>query len=102
MGKIFEKMKTTGFFALAILLLFSFLPFSYAIALSGTPTVISYQGRLTDSSGNLLGSAGGTIYYFKFSIWDNPTVGAGSRLWPIGTPATTTASVRQGVFNVNI
>ena len=72
-----------------------------AIAASGTPTIISYQGRLADGDGDLLGGSGAT-YYFKFSIWDNATVDLGSRLWPSNSPATTTATVRQGVFNVNI
>ena len=70
-------------------------------AASGTPTILSYQGRLTDESGNLLGGTG-TTFYFKFSIWDNATVDSGSQLWPASTPATTTATVRQGVFNVDI
>ncbi|MDP3935370.1 MAG: hypothetical protein Q8Q46_04105, partial [Candidatus Giovannonibacteria bacterium] len=72
-------------------------------AASGTPSIISYQGRLADSSGNLLPTSGtSATYYFKFSIWDNATVGSGSKLWPLAVPATTTATVRQGVFNVNI
>src|SRR3989338_1828217 len=75
-------------------------PASVAFA-AGTPSVVSYQGRLADASGNLLGGTG-TTFYFKFSIWDNATVGAGSRLWPIAAPGTTTAVVREGVFNVNI
>ena len=65
------------------------------------PAIMSYQGRLTDSSGNLLGGSG-TTYYFKFSIWDSATVGSGNRVWPSSAPSATTASVRQGVFTVNI
>ncbi|MFA4890415.1 MAG: hypothetical protein WC587_02155 [Candidatus Paceibacterota bacterium] len=72
-----------------------------AFADSGAPTILSYQGRLTDENGNLLGGTG-TTYYFKFSIWDNTTVGSGNQLWPLTSPATTTATVRQGVFNVDI
>src|SRR3989344_3462907 len=64
-------------------------------AASGTPAIISYQGRLADSSDNLLGGSG-TTYYFKFSIWNNATVGSGNKLWPPGTPGTTTATVKQG------
>src|SRR3989344_2958143 len=79
--------------------LFSAPPSAHA---AGVPAIIGYQGRLTDSSGNLLGSSSGTTYYFKFSLWDSATVGSGTRLWPISVPATTTASVRQGVFTVNI
>ena len=70
-------------------------------AASGTPTILSYQGRLTDENGNLLGGTG-TTYYFKFSIWDDAAVGSGGQLWPSTSPATTTATVRQGVFNVDI
>ncbi|MEK7504781.1 MAG: hypothetical protein AAB589_00635, partial [Patescibacteria group bacterium] len=73
----------------------------YPLIAQGVPTVISYQGRLADSSGNLLGGSG-TTYYFKFSIWDNSTVGSGSRLWPSSAPTSVSTAVRQGVFNVNI
>ncbi|MBI1957540.1 MAG: hypothetical protein HYS44_03775, partial [Candidatus Niyogibacteria bacterium] len=73
----------------------------HALAAAGVPTIISYQGRLADADGDLLGGAG-TTFYFTFSIWDNATVGSGSRVWPVSTPGTTTATVRQGVFNVNI
>ncbi|HVY56205.1 MAG TPA: hypothetical protein VHC46_10660, partial [Thermodesulfobacteriota bacterium] len=65
------------------------------------PSTLSYQGRLTDGSGNLLGGTG-TTYYFKFSLWNNATVGNGSRLWPAVAPSTFSTTVRQGVFNVNI
>ncbi len=71
------------------------------IAYAASPNIFSYQGRLTDSTGALLGGSG-TNYYFKFSIWDSATVGAGTRLWPSGAPGTMTTSVVQGVFNVNI
>lgn len=72
-----------------------------AYASSGTPTIISYQGRLADSGGNLLGGSG-TTYYFKFSIWDNATVDLGTRLWPSSAPSSFAINVRQGVFNANI
>ncbi len=65
------------------------------------PSILSYQGRLANSSGDLLGGSG-TAYYFKFSIWNNATVGSGTRLWPASAPTATTATVRQGVFTVNI
>ncbi|MEK7646375.1 MAG: hypothetical protein AAB381_01635, partial [Patescibacteria group bacterium] len=74
---------------------------SFAFAASGTPPIISYQGRLADSSGNLLGGTG-TTYYFKFSIWDNATVGNGTRLWPSVAPLSSAHTVRQGVFSVDI
>ncbi|MDO8521304.1 MAG: hypothetical protein Q7S52_04265, partial [bacterium] len=90
-------------FVSALLMCVMLLPFwppSIAFA-AGAPSIVSYQGRLADASGNLLGGTG-TTFYFKFSIWDNGTVGAGSRLWPRAESATTTAVVRDGVFNVNI
>ena len=71
-----------------------------AIAASAPPKIISYQGRLTDSGGSLLGGSG-TTYYFKFSIWDSATVGSGTKLWP-ATVTSTSANVRQGVFTVNV
>lgn len=84
-----------------ITFLFAFLLLGGAVYATGTPSIFSYQGRLADSSGDLLGGSG-TTYYFKFSIWDNTTVGSGSRLWPSSAPSATTATVREGVFNVNI
>ncbi|MGE5392800.1 MAG: hypothetical protein ACM3NH_03600, partial [Candidatus Saccharibacteria bacterium] len=85
----------------ALALVFSALAWTKVVAAPGVPKTISYQGRLTDASGNLLGGAG-TNYFFKFSIWDNPTVGMGNRLWPLGAPGVTTLNVASGVFNVNI
>jgi len=91
----------TKVFFVTTLLFFLFLGV-YVYAAAGTPSIFSYQGRLANSSGDLLGSSSGTTYYFKFSIWDNATVDSGTRLWPSSIPATTTATVRSGVFNVNI
>ena len=67
-----------------------------------TPAIINYQGRLEDSSGNLLGGASGTNFDFKFSIWNSATVGAGTRLWPASAPASTTHKVTEGVFDARI
>ncbi|MDE2173515.1 MAG: helix-turn-helix domain-containing protein, partial [Patescibacteria group bacterium] len=64
------------------------------------PLIISYQGRLADSSGNLLGGSG-TTYYFKFSIWNSGTVGTGTQLWPTTLHSVST-TVTQGIFTVNI
>src|SRR5690348_7126812 len=72
-----------------------------AHAAEAPPRLLSYQGRLTDGSGNLLGGSG-TTYYFKFSLWNNATVGSGSRVWPSSTPTATSATVTQGVFSVVI
>src|SRR3989344_5184480 len=85
---------------LVILLAFpSSLPLAAVAA--GPPTIISYQGRLANSSGDLLGGSG-AVYYFKFSIWDNATVGSGTRLWPSSVPSSVSLTVRQGVFTANI
>jgi hypothetical protein len=84
-----------------ILALFFLLAMHTPVYAAGTPLIFSYQGRITDASGNLLGGAG-TNYYFKFSIWNNSTVGSGSKLWPKTDPSSFATSVRQGVFNVNI
>ena len=70
-------------------------------AANGTPNILSYQGRLTNSSGDLVGGSG-TSYYFKFSIWDSSTVLSGNKLWPTAAPTSFSTTVRQGVFNVNI
>ncbi|TSC99997.1 MAG: cell wall surface anchor family protein [Parcubacteria group bacterium Greene1014_15] len=67
----------------------------------GTPSIISYQGRLADNNGDLLGGAG-TTYYFKFSIWTTSATTTGTRLWPASAPSSASLTVRQGVFNVNI
>ena len=56
---------------------------------------------MTNAAGDLQGG-GGTSFYFRFSIWDSPTVGSGNKLWPAITPGTATTTVTSGVFNVNI
>ncbi|MFA6475805.1 MAG: tail fiber domain-containing protein [Candidatus Paceibacterota bacterium] len=89
--------------AIVFLLFFSlqFFVFSSASAATGVPQIMSYQGRLANSAGDLVGGTG-AIYSFKFSLWDNATVGSGSRVWPATSPTAFTSTVRQGLFNVNI
>ena len=87
--------KRALFLVVAFSLLFGF---SFAEA-AGAPTIISYQGRLADSSGNLLGGSG-TTYYFKFSIWNAES--SGSQLWPAASPSSVGLTVRQGVFTAQI
>jgi hypothetical protein len=98
--KIIKKLTATTLIVLTLLNNF-FILVPTAEAATGVPSIISYQGRLADSNGDLLGGSG-TAYYFKFSIWDNSTVGSGSRLWPSSAPSSFSTTVRQGVFNVNI
>lgn len=85
-----------------VIILFAFLFLCISVYAAGTPSIFSYQGRLADSNGDLLGDSSGTTYYFKFSIWDNAAVDQGSKLWPTAAPTATPATVREGVFNVNI
>jgi hypothetical protein len=68
--------------------------------LAAPPTILSYQGRLTNASGSLLGGSSGTTYYFKFSIWS--ALSGGTKLWPTSDPTSYGVTVREGVFNVNI
>lgn len=70
-------------------------------AVAGVSQMIAYEGYLTDTNGDPLGGTG-TPYCFRFSIYDNPTVGAGSKLWPAGTPATTKATTTEGVYSALI
>ena len=53
------------------------------------------SAQLKINSSDLLGDTG-TNYYFKFSIWDNPTVNSGSKLWPSTDPTSFTVTVREG------
>ncbi|MDP1722896.1 MAG: hypothetical protein Q8L37_06860, partial [Candidatus Gottesmanbacteria bacterium] len=87
-------------FVLAIILSFSFLSETVNAA-QIPPQIFTYQGRLANSASDLLGGSG-TTYYFKFSIWNGSTVGSGTRLWPTAAPTSASATVRQGVFTVNI
>ena len=101
--KFLARTNNRGIYLTVLVLLIAvhFFSSTNSYALSGVPTVIGYQGRLANSSGDLLGGSG-TAFYFKFSIWDNATVGSGNRLWPLSAPVSVSATVRQGVFNVDI
>jgi hypothetical protein len=62
---------------------------------AGVPKLLSFQGRLTDASGNLIGGNGANRY-FKFDIY--PSLTGGSSSWSSGGTAIT-IKVTQGVFN---
>jgi hypothetical protein len=64
-------------------------------AAAGVSPYLSYEGRLTDSSGNPLGGTG-EPYCFRFSIYDSTS--GGTKLWPAGTPNVTVATTTDGVF----
>lgn len=88
--------------SVALISAYFFGPVQTAAGATGVPKIISYQGRLTNPSGDLLGGSG-TIYYFKFSIWDDPTsTSTVNRVWPTADPGIATSTVTSGVFNVNI
>jgi len=74
---------------------------SLAQAVPGVPHIISYQGRLADANGNLLGGSG-TTFYFRFSIYDSPDTATGTRLWPASLPGIASSTVKEGVFTINI
>jgi hypothetical protein len=95
--------RNKGFFSVAFFVIFVFLltPLSSVLAISGVPQIMSYQGRLANSAGDLVGGSG-AIYSFKFSLWDSATVGGGNQVWPAALPTAFNATVRQGLFNVNI
>jgi len=68
---------------------------------ASTPSHLSYTGHLSDTGGNPLGG-GGTTYYFKFSLWDSPTPGQGTKVWPTTSPNSVPLTVKQGSFSVLI
>ena len=98
------KRKVVLFATLCFGFIFIFSPFVtyYVQAAPGVPKILSLQGRLMDSSGNLRGG-NGTNYCFRFSLYSDAVVGGpDTKLWPAGTPSTMTLSVKQGVFDASI
>ncbi|MFH1246475.1 MAG: hypothetical protein V1489_01705, partial [Candidatus Liptonbacteria bacterium] len=105
MKKVFiNKPHFAGFYVFVILAaaagFLAFLSPEKTSGAVGVPQIISYQGRLSNAGGNLLGGASGTSYYFRFSIYSAST--AGTKIWPTGTACTHTRTVREGVFTAGI
>lgn len=102
--KIHEDLKNNPIFWVicSVTLLFVFSLLHVFQVRAATPAIINYQGLLEDSGGNRLGSSSGTNFDFKFSIWNSPTVGSGTRLWPTSAPASTTHKVTSGIFDARI
>ena len=73
----------------------SFLP-EKVFAVAGVSSLLSYQGRLTDTNGSPLTGT----YCIKYSVYDSSSGGA--KLWPAGAPTSTSTVVTNGVFNAPV
>lgn len=90
--------KILGVLLASLLLPLLILP---APVVAAVPKMLNYQGRMTDSSDNLID---GTTYYYQFEIYDDPT--AGNLLWGSHEDFHSTCGVAitpsKGVFNTII
>ncbi|MDP2930501.1 MAG: hypothetical protein Q8N56_02765 [bacterium] len=93
-------------FVLAIGFLSLLFSVNTASGTAGVPKILSHQGRLLNSAGELLGGSAGLNYCFRFAIWNMSTGGTRNpnQLWPAeyAVPSTMTINVKNGVFNVGI
>lgn len=97
--KFFLATKTLAMWVFFVSI-FITLNFFYSLpAGAAGPDIISYQGRLYDNAGRVLGD-NGAIYYFRFSVWD--AAAGGQKLWPAGQPNVIPLEVALGVFNARL
>lgn len=100
---ILKKFRKINIVVVSFFLMIVFLGQNFLLekvkAAAGVSNYLSYQGRLTDTSGNPLGGAG-TSYCFSFSIFDASSGGA--KVWPTGATTTSVLTVTNGVFNASV
>lgn len=90
-------MNTKHILASRILALALFAATPCAFAQSGVPNSMSYQGRISDANGNLVGNPTPVNRTVIFRVWDNPTATAPANLLYSEQQIVTIAS---GEFNV--
>jgi fibronectin-binding autotransporter adhesin len=88
-----HRITLSGFLSAIVVAAFVFFIVNFANA--SVPRILSFQGRLTNATGDLLGGSG-TNYYFKFSIYNSSS--SVSALWS-SSASGISIKVTQGVFN---